>query len=87
MGVVPAHPHRVGELDVDGELVPPRNALRAAVPFDLTGSPAISIPFGWSSEGLPIGVQIVGRHFDERSILRAAAALETSKGDAMRPPL
>jgi aspartyl-tRNA(Asn)/glutamyl-tRNA(Gln) amidotransferase subunit A len=87
MGVVPAHPHRVEQLDVDGELVPPRNALRAAVPFDLTGSPAISIPFGWSSEGLPIGVQIVGRHFDERSVLRAAAALETSKGEAMRPPL
>ena len=87
MGIVPAHPHRAEELDVDGELVPPRNALRAAVPFDLTGSPAISIPFGWSSEGLPIGVQIVGRHFDERSVLKAAAALETSKGDAMRPPL
>ncbi|MCH8037036.1 MAG: hypothetical protein IIC53_07915, partial [Proteobacteria bacterium] len=67
MGVVPAHPHGVKELDVDGQLVPPRNALRAAVPFDLTGSPAISIPFGWSADGLPLGVKLVGRHFDERS--------------------
>lgn len=87
IGVVPAHPHGVKQLDVDGQLVPPRNALRAAVPFDLTGSPAISIPFGWSADGLPLGVQLVGRHFDEQSVLKAAAALETAKGDARRPSL
>ena len=87
MGVVPAHPHGVKELDVDGQLVPPRNALRAAVPFDLTGSPAISIPFGWSADGLPLGVQLVGRHFDERSVLKAAAALETARGETRRPPV
>ena len=85
MGVVPAHPHGVKELDVDGKLVSPRNALRAAVPFDLTGSPAISIPFGWSVDGLPLGVQIVGRHFDERSVLKGAKALETTRNDLRRP--
>ena len=86
MSVVPAHPHGVAELDVDGQRVIPRNALRAAVPFDLTGSPAISVPFGWSEDGLPIGVQLVARHFDEATLLRAAAALEASHSPSQRRP-
>lgn len=73
---LPAHPHDSARLDVDGRLVAGRNALRATIPFDLTGSPAVSVPFGRSSDGLPIGVQIAGRHLDESTVLRAAAALE-----------
>ena len=85
---VPAHPHSAKELDVDGEKVPPRNAVRATVPFDLTGSPAISVPFGWSPEGLPIGVQLVARHFDEATLLQAALALEQAfASERRRPPL
>lgn len=45
-------------------------------PFSLAGLPAISIPAGFSSAGLPIGLQIVGRPFDERTVLRVAAAYE-----------
>ena len=73
---LPAHPHDSARLHVDGREVVGRNALRATIPFDLTGSPAVSVPFGRSSDGLPIGVQIVGRHLDEATVLRAAAALE-----------
>ena len=73
---VPAHPHGAAKLDVDGVSVVGRNALRATIPFDLTGSPAVSVPFGRSSDGLPIGVQLVGRHMDEATALQAAAALE-----------
>ena len=73
---LPAHPHDVTELTIAGETVAARNALRATIPWDVTGSPAISVPFARSSEGLPIGVQIVGRHFDEPTVLRAALALE-----------
>jgi aspartyl-tRNA(Asn)/glutamyl-tRNA(Gln) amidotransferase subunit A len=56
--------------------------------FDITGAPAISLPFGWSSEGLPIGVQLVGRHFDEATVVHAASVLAAA-GDAVgkRPPL
>ncbi len=73
---IPAHPHGAAKIDVDGVSVVGRNALRATIPFDLTGSPAVSVPFGRSSDGLPIGVQLVGRHLDEATALRAAAALE-----------
>jgi Asp-tRNA(Asn)/Glu-tRNA(Gln) amidotransferase A subunit family amidase len=45
-------------------------------PFNQTGLPAINMPCGFSNLGLPIGMQIVGRHFDEASILKVAAAYE-----------
>lgn len=87
-GPLPAHPHSSIELDIDGQNVPGRNALKATVPFDLTGSPAISVPFGWSAQGLPIGVQLVGRHFDETSLLCVAAKLEAvGSSGSRRPPV
>ena len=43
---------------------------------DLAGLPAISVPCGFSGSGLPIGLQIIGRPFDEPRVLRAAHAYE-----------
>ena len=45
-------------------------------PFNLTGHPAASIPCGWSKEGLPIGMQIVGKRFDEATVLQVSKAFE-----------
>jgi len=45
-------------------------------PFNYTGQPAASVPCGFNSEGLPVGLQIVGRRLDEAMVLRAAAAFE-----------
>ncbi len=45
-------------------------------PFNFTGQPAASVPCGFNSEGLPVGLQIVGRRFEEALVLRAAAAFE-----------
>jgi aspartyl-tRNA(Asn)/glutamyl-tRNA(Gln) amidotransferase subunit A len=46
------------------------------VTADLAGVPGISVPCGKSSSGLPIGLQVLGRHFDESTVLRVAAAVE-----------
>ncbi|MFN3740950.1 MAG: amidase family protein, partial [Thermodesulfovibrionales bacterium] len=46
------------------------------ISVNLAGVPAISIPCGFSSQGLPIGLQIIGRHFDEEKILQVAHAYE-----------
>ena len=57
------------------------------LPFNAMGSPAISLPMAMSAEGLPIGVQLVGRDCDEAGLLRVAAQLETaSPWAARRPP-
>jgi aspartyl-tRNA(Asn)/glutamyl-tRNA(Gln) amidotransferase subunit A len=46
-------------------------------PFNLTQQPAITVPCGLTAEGLPIGLQLVGRMFDEATVLRAARAFES----------
>jgi aspartyl-tRNA(Asn)/glutamyl-tRNA(Gln) amidotransferase subunit A len=84
---LPAFPHNSLELNVEGKTAPGRHTLRATLPWDLTGSPAISVPFGQSAEGLPIGVQLVGRHFEEGMVLRAARVLEEASGGFRRPPV
>jgi aspartyl-tRNA(Asn)/glutamyl-tRNA(Gln) amidotransferase subunit A len=48
-------------------------------PFNLTGQPAVSLPCGWTDEGLPIGMQIIGRRFDDALVLRAARAFEIAR--------
>jgi aspartyl-tRNA(Asn)/glutamyl-tRNA(Gln) amidotransferase subunit A len=60
--------------------------LRFTQPFDVTGQPALSIPTGLSSEGLPLAMQIVGRPFDEARVLQVAAAYERARGALPAPP-
>jgi Asp-tRNA(Asn)/Glu-tRNA(Gln) amidotransferase A subunit family amidase len=48
-------------------------------PFNLTGQPASSVPCGFTKDGLPIGLQIVGRRFDDVTVLRASAAFERAR--------
>jgi aspartyl-tRNA(Asn)/glutamyl-tRNA(Gln) amidotransferase subunit A len=45
-------------------------------PMNFTGQPAISVPAGFTPSGLPVGIQISGRHLDDAGVLRAAAAFE-----------
>ncbi len=57
-----------------------------AQPFNLSGQPAISVPVGWSREGLPIGVQLAGRRFDEATLVRVARQLELAMPWSDRRP-
>ena len=57
-------------------------------PFNMTGQPAASVPCGFTKDGLPIGLQIVGRRFDDATVLRGSAAFERVRPWAQhRPPL
>jgi len=50
--------------------------LRFTAPFDLTGSPALTMPSGFTKTGLPIAIQFVGRHFEEDILIRAGHAYQ-----------
>jgi aspartyl-tRNA(Asn)/glutamyl-tRNA(Gln) amidotransferase subunit A len=55
-------------------------------PFDVTAGPALSVPVGFSREGLPLGVQLAGRPFDDARVLAAGLILEKSLGARDRRP-
>jgi aspartyl-tRNA(Asn)/glutamyl-tRNA(Gln) amidotransferase subunit A len=82
-----ATPHGSQELEVNGATVPWTHVMSATAPFNLTGLPALSVPFGFSSEKLPIGIQLVGKWLDEATILRLGAMLERRGGLGNRRPL
>ncbi len=86
-GLVPAHGHRATEVVIRGEPRTPRAAMRSTIPFDLTGSPALAVPFTVSEDGLPIGVQLVGRRFEDERVLAVGMALESVRGPLAGPPL
>ncbi|MFA7666430.1 MAG: amidase [Burkholderiaceae bacterium] len=52
------------------------NALRFTAPFDMSGSPTLTLPGGFTARGLPIGLQLVGRHLDEALLIRAGHAFQ-----------
>ncbi|VWX47001.1 Asp-tRNA(Asn)/Glu-tRNA(Gln) amidotransferase subunit GatA [Novosphingobium sp. 9U] len=56
-----------------------------AVPASLAGLPAMSVPAGLNREGLPLGLQIIGRAFDEQGVLNAGLAIEQRAGFTARP--
>jgi aspartyl-tRNA(Asn)/glutamyl-tRNA(Gln) amidotransferase subunit A len=57
-------------------------------PFNFTGQPAASVPCGMTADGRPVGLQIVGRRFDDLGVLQAAAAFEVARPwEHLRPPL
>ena len=55
-------------------------------PFNMAWNPAATVPCGMTSDGLPIGLQIVGRRFDDLGVLQAAAAFEAARPWAGRQP-
>jgi aspartyl-tRNA(Asn)/glutamyl-tRNA(Gln) amidotransferase subunit A len=54
--------------------------------FNWSGQPAISVPAGWTQDGLPVGLHIIGRRLEDDLVLRAAAALEAARPWSQRWP-
>lgn len=80
---------RIGEdpVEVEGiELSTGAAFASLTMPFNIAGLPAISIPCGFTAEGLPIGLQLAGRPFDEATLLRAAHAYECATTWTTRAP-
>jgi amidase len=87
--VGPAIPHWPygTPVTIDGQQVPYMPAGTAyTCLFNLTGHPAVVLPLTRSSEGLPIGLQVVGRRWGEMSLLAIAARLAQVIGPFQRPP-
>jgi aspartyl-tRNA(Asn)/glutamyl-tRNA(Gln) amidotransferase subunit A len=81
-----ATPHGAQELVVNGQTVSSMHVMAATSPFNLTGLPALSVPYAFSSEQLPIGIQLVGKWLDEATLLRLGAMLERKGGLGDRHP-
>ncbi len=81
---------RVGERDAvlgDGKADVRASLIRLTRPFNFSGHPACAMPCGFTAGGLPIGMQIVGRPFDEATVLRAADAYQRATDWHTRRPL
>ena len=64
-----------------------RDTMRYSQWLNLTGFPGASVPVGLSSEGLPIGVQVIGRPHEEELVLAVAERIEQARGPWQPPPL
>ena len=83
---IPAFRHAEREWQVEGKTVKYLDAWSYCEWFNLLGFPAVVVPMGASAEGLPIGVQVIGRPWQENIVLDVAAKLEQGRGPWQPPP-
>ena len=79
LAVPPFALHTQGPEKIDGRIVAPFQWLAFTFPLNMTGQPAATVPAGWTEDGLPVGLQIIGRHLDDPLVLRASAAFEAAR--------
>jgi aspartyl-tRNA(Asn)/glutamyl-tRNA(Gln) amidotransferase subunit A len=75
-----------GPEKIEGRMGRPTDWLCFTFPANMTGQPAATIPAGFTKDGLPIGLQIVGRHLDDKTVLRASGAFEAARPWAHKWP-
>ncbi|MBI4589913.1 MAG: amidase [Candidatus Rokubacteria bacterium] len=77
-----------GPREIAGQGVTPLGWMPFTYPFNLTGQPAATVPAGFTADGLPVGLQIVGKRHADQAVLAASAAFEAARPWASRrPPL
>jgi amidase len=84
---IPAFRHGERSWKIEGKTVQYLDAWSYTEWFNLLGTPAAAVPFGRSNEGLPIGVQIVARPWEEEFVLAVAAELEAQRGAWQGPEI
>src|SRR5246127_2023942 len=84
---IPAFRHGERGWTIDGNTVEYLDAWSYTEWFNLLGNPAAVVPVSQSLEGLPVGVQIVGRPWEEEQVLSVASVLEKEIGPGKRPPI
>jgi amidase len=77
---VPAFAHRQRQWEIDGKTIGLFQAMMPAVLANVLGLPAVTIPVAVSEEGLPVGVQLVGRPYEDELLLDLAVRLEEARG-------
>jgi aspartyl-tRNA(Asn)/glutamyl-tRNA(Gln) amidotransferase subunit A len=82
-----AKSHNYQDVVVNGMTVPNYQVMKAALPFNMTGLPGLSVPYSLSSEQLPINVQLVSRWLDEDTILRLGLLIEAGNKVHNRHPI
>ena len=86
VAAIPAFRHGERSWQIDGQTVQYLDAWSYCEWFNLLGMPAVAVPVGQSREGLPIGVQVSGRPWQEETVLQIAEILEREGGRWKAPP-
>jgi aspartyl-tRNA(Asn)/glutamyl-tRNA(Gln) amidotransferase subunit A len=79
LAVPPFPVHMQGPEIIDGRMVRPADWLCFTFIANMTGQPAATIPAGFTQDGLPVGLQIIGRHLADSTVLRASGAFERAR--------
>ena len=87
VGATAAFEHGRQRVDIDGPYVSVFRAFSYSQTFNVFGLPSVAVPAGKTTSGLPIGVQVVGRPFEEVTVLAAAAIVEEALGGWEKPAL
>jgi aspartyl-tRNA(Asn)/glutamyl-tRNA(Gln) amidotransferase subunit A len=80
IGATVAFAHGTGRVDVDGKSISQFRAFSYSQAFNVFGLPSVAVPAGRTANGLPVGVQVVGRSFEELTVLSAASVIEAALG-------
>ena len=78
--------HRQRKYQTPAKEISQFEAMMPATPFNLLGMPALVVPFGLDENGLPVGIQLVGRPWEEETLLEVGVFLEIARGPLPAPP-